>query len=74
LGEGGKTVNAADEIRRRAEALPAPLQAEVLDFIDYLAMKARRENEAWEALSVESALRGMETEEWPDLPLREQWR
>lgn len=46
----------------------------MLDFIDYPATKARRENEGWEARSVEWALRGMETEEWPDLPLREPWR
>jgi len=67
-------VNAVDEIRRKAETLPAPLQAEVLDFIDYLSTKLRREDEEWGALSLQSALRGMESEDWPDLPLREQWR
>ena len=38
-------MNTADEIRERVEALSAPLQAEVLDFVEFLASKAKRQEE-----------------------------
>ncbi len=48
--------------------LPEKLQAEVLDFAEYLLAKAqqeqpRQEDREWSALSMALALRGMEEEE-----------
>lgn len=51
------------EVRR----LPEPLQAEVLDFVEYLHSKVRPlrasvEDEAWREMSLSQAMRGMESE------------
>ena len=59
-----------EKIQEAVQRLPAPLQSEVLDFIECLLSKAerdipRRESEAWSGLSLTSAMRGMETEETP---------
>jgi hypothetical protein len=53
------------EIVRR---LPADLQAEVLDFAEYLAEKSGtgRSDDDWSRVSLEAALRGMEDEPVPD--------
>lgn len=53
----------ADHVRD----LPEPEQIEVLDFIEYLETKARLrrsrdEAKGWSALSLKSAMRGMEEE------------
>ena len=53
--------------------LPEPLQVEVLDFIQYLETKARTRREAqerkdWSAVSLSSAMRGMEDELTPYSP------
>jgi hypothetical protein len=55
-----------DEIRDRMTFLPEPRQREVLDFVDYLLHRSREEDVSWSELSVASALRGLEDEEWPD--------
>lgn len=70
----GLAMSTAQEILERARQLPESLQAEVLDFIDYLSQKARKENEEWTSLSLAAALRGMEHDEWPELDLTERWR
>lgn len=56
----------AEQIQSNVERLPAPLQAEVLDFVEYLVAKAdRREDAKWAGLSLVWAMRGMEDEETP---------
>ena len=59
-----------DKIQEYVQRLPAPLQAEVLDFVEYLLAKVgrdipHRESESWSDLSLSSAMRGMENEEKP---------
>ena len=59
-----------EKIQQYVQRLPAPLQSEVLDFVEYLLSKAerdipRRESEAWSDLSLVSAMRGMENEKTP---------
>lgn len=60
-----------EEINRRVQRLPEPLQAEVLHFVDYLLTRAerddaRQEDEAWFDLSLRSAMHGLEDEDGPD--------
>jgi hypothetical protein len=55
-----------DTIRNKMTRLPEPRQREVLDFVDYLLHKSREEDVVWSELSLASALRGLEDEEWPD--------
>ena len=57
----------AEEIVVHVRKMPEPERVEVLDFIEYLETKARQrrvrdEEERWSALSLASALRGMEEE------------
>ncbi len=57
-----------DRIQQLLEKLPASFQAEVLDFVEYIAAKASREavrGEArdWSSLSAACSMRGMEDEE-----------
>jgi hypothetical protein len=60
----------ADRIHQRVQELPASSQTEVLDFVEYLLAKAsRQEDNDWTALSLTSALRGMEDEETPTYTL-----
>lgn len=58
------------KIQDYIEKLPPSFQEEVLDFLEYLLVKAeresaRREENEWSRMSLESAIRGMEDE--PDL-------
>ncbi len=60
----------AEKILQEVRRLPEPLQAEVLDFVEYLQSKASwvrpsSEDEAWQAMSVSQAMRGMESEPSP---------
>ena len=60
----------AEKIQESVQRLPAPLQSEVLDFVEYLLSKAERdvprdESSTWSHLSLVSAMRGMENEESP---------
>jgi hypothetical protein len=55
----------AEQVQQYVAKLPQPLQAEVLDFAEYLLSKVERESEEeanWSALSLASAMRGMESE------------
>jgi hypothetical protein len=59
-----------DRIQQYVQQLPVPLQAEVLDFVQYLLLKTKREgapldDSAWSAFSLASAMRGMEDENAP---------
>ena len=58
----------SERIQQYIEQLPASFQAEVLDFVEYLAAKAEREQRQqerrdWSTLSLSSAMRGMEDED-----------
>lgn len=59
----------ADKIQEYIQKLPQPLQAEVLDFAEYLLSKVEHETERdemeWSALSLASAMRDMEDEAGP---------
>ena len=59
-----------EKIQKHVQRLPAAVQAEVLDFVEYLLLKAerelpRREARDWSGLSLVFALRGMEGEDTP---------
>ncbi len=52
-----------EKIYRYAQKLPYSFQEEVFDFVQYLLMKAeRQENQDWTSLSLSSAMRDMEDE------------
>ena len=58
----------AEEIHQHVKELPEPLQAEVLDFVEFIESKAERNREAkreWSEFSLSSAMRGMEEEASP---------
>ena len=63
-------MSTVDKIAQHVQALPEPIQQEVLDFVEFL--KSRRqlpkdhdEDAVWTELSVTSAMRGMEDEDSP---------
>ncbi len=52
-----------EKIHQYARKLPYSLQEELLDFIQYLLMKAeQQEKQEWASLSLSSAMRDMEDE------------
>jgi len=52
-----------EKIQHYAKKLPHSFQEELLDFVEYLLMKAeQQENGEWASLSLSSAMRGMEHE------------
>jgi len=60
----------AERIHQYVQKLPASLQVEVLDFVEYLLSKLERDaveqgELSWSALSLTLAMRGMEDEEMP---------
>ena len=55
-----------EKIHLYAQKLPASYQEELLDYVQYLLMKAgQQEKQDWGSFSLASAMRGMEDE--PDL-------
>jgi hypothetical protein len=61
----------AERIYESVQKLPEPLQAEVLDFVEYLLLKAQREatpedEQTWASMSLDLAMRGMEDENTPE--------
>jgi len=63
-------MSVAEQVLQHLRSLPEPVQAEVLDFVEYLEAKARsagreREEADWAALSLSQAMRGMEDEPSP---------
>jgi hypothetical protein len=54
-----------EKIQEYISKLPDSLQEELLDYLEFLLLKAQRENNEWSSLSLASALRGIENE--PDL-------
>lgn len=70
-------VDTAESIFQRSKALPAKLQQQVLDFVEFLGQGKNRPQDDWASLSLATALRGMEEEQWPtytDTQLVEYWR
>ncbi|HEY0604886.1 MAG TPA: DUF2281 domain-containing protein [Herpetosiphonaceae bacterium] len=58
----------AQQIQESVQRLPATFQAEVLDFIEYLLVKAerealRQEEQEWSGFSLAAAMRDMEDED-----------
>lgn len=71
----------AKEIVERVQRLPEPLQAEVLDFVEFLLAKAsgesgKGENREWMGFSLQSACRDMEDEPelYTDRDLRDRFQ
>lgn len=70
----------AQKIIQELEALSPALQEEALDFIEYLKLKKNRisdEVKEWNALSLKTALRGMEDDVFPEYEksdLKEIWK
>jgi hypothetical protein len=67
--EGGD-MSAVERIQQYVQRLPQRLQAEVLDFVEYLLTKVEREAAQpeemdWSPLSLAFAMRGMEDEDVP---------
>ena len=54
-----------EKIQEYIRKLPQSLQEEMIDYLEFLLVKAQREDNEWSSLSLASALRGMENE--PDL-------
>lgn len=64
----------SEKIQQSVQRLPERLQAEVLNFVEYLLAKEERESAAqekrdWSNLSLSLAMRGMEAEEAPEYAL-----
>ena len=58
-----KTMTLDEKIHRYAQKLPYSYQEELFDFIQYLLMKAeRQEKQDWASLSLFSAMRDIEDE------------
>ena len=52
-----------EKIYKYVQNLPRSFQEELLDYVEYLAMKADQEEKRdWDAISLSSAMRGMEDE------------
>jgi len=52
-----------EKIHEYVQKLPRSFQEELLDFVEYLLMKAeQQEKKDWESLSLSSAMRNMEDE------------
>jgi len=52
-----------EKIYRYVQKLPRSFQQELLDYVEYLVMKADQEEKRdWDSLSLSSAMRGMENE------------
>jgi len=51
-----------EKIMQHIQSLPESLQTEVLDFVEYLEAKMGKNEADWTALSLSSAMRGMEDE------------
>ena len=66
-----------DRIYQEVKALPEPLQREVLEFVERLALRLRQEDSDWSELSLQAALRGLENEpgpEYSERDFKEKWR
>ena len=66
INDGEITMSLEETIMKDLQSLPPSEQAEVLNFVEYLKIKAfKKEGDKWANLSLSSAMRGMEDEETP---------
>lgn len=57
----------AQKIQQKVEKLPEAIQAEILDFVDFIDQKKGHASDAdWQTLSLSAAMRGMEAETSPE--------
>ncbi len=57
-------MSVAEKIIERVKLLPEDKQFEILDFVDFLSKKTNEEErKQWGQFSLETAMRGLETEE-----------
>jgi len=66
----------AETLYRKVQLLPESAQQEALDFVEYLENKSRRDESAWSLFSLAAALRGLESDVWPEYgldDLKERW-
>lgn len=71
----------AERVSEQVQKLPEPLQAETLDFIEFLMSKTQRESvrqedSDWSNLSLATAMRDIEDEDGPvynESDLKEKW-
>lgn len=62
-----KLMTLQEKILHNVQSLPEPLQAKVLDFVEFLKSKKNNQNEenkTWSTFSLSNALRGMEDEDY----------
>ena len=67
----------AETAIKKIQSLPEAIQREVLDFIEFLEQKSRRDDQQWSGLSLALAQRGLESDNWPEYragDLREHWQ
>lgn len=71
-----------EKINQKLEKLPIEIQLEILDFVEFIAQKAEKqnaleENWQWTDFSLAQAMKGLENEETPEYTeadLKEKWR
>ncbi len=66
----------ADIVFNKVKSLSEPAQREVLDYVEYLELKSRKDDQEWSEISLRTALRGIETESWPEFgpdDVKERW-
>ena len=68
----------AERVHEQVQKLPEPLQAETLDFIEFLmqCQSIRKEDLDWSRLSLAAAMRDIEDEDLPiydESDLKERW-
>ncbi|WP_216361572.1 DUF2281 domain-containing protein [Candidatus Chloroploca asiatica] len=64
--QGERAMTVSEQIQQHLQKLPPSVQAEVLDFVEYLLAKASvREERAWSDGSLALAMHGMEDEATP---------
>ena len=67
----------AEFVFEKTKTLPVALQNEVLSFVEFLQKKPALPADDWAALSLTTALRGIEDEAWPaysERDLVEKWQ
>ena len=68
-------MSTAELIYRKVKSLPEERQAEILDFVEFLGLKAgigdATSEGDWSFFSLAAALRGMESEDGPEFTLED---